>query len=90
MNAFSKSGHHHHTPFDETTKIRTIKQNNRTIIEKKKKNREKKKSFRYRFTASDLGRNDKEEFNDDEEIEQSRYEPSALSHTQTHKSTHIH
>lgn len=35
--------------------------------------REKKNLLRYRFPASDLGRNDKDEFNDDEETDQTRY-----------------
>lgn len=39
---------------------------------KKKREKQKKKStksLRYHFTVSDLGRNDKDESNDDKEIE---------------------
>lgn len=56
---------------------RTIKtkqqQNNNDKPEKKSPEREKKNLLRYRFPASDLGRNDKDEFNDDEETDQTRY-----------------
>lgn len=42
--------------------------------QKKSRQRERKKNLlRYRFPASDLGRNDKDESNDDEETDQTRY-----------------